>query len=84
MKVSDGGTPTRIIDRTFVEDGTRWIIDYKTATPASDLAAHATHYRAQLARYVDLFTDEGLPVRAAIFFAALGRLVEVPLATPSV
>ena len=84
VKVSDGGTPTRIIDRTFVEDGTRWIIDYKTATPASDLAAHATHYRAQLARYVDLFADEGLPVRAAIFFAALGRLVEVPLATPSV
>jgi hypothetical protein len=35
VKVSDGGTPTRIIDRTFVEDGTRWIIDYKTATPAA-------------------------------------------------
>ena len=48
-------------------DGTRWIIDYKTATPAGDLAAHAECYRAQLARYVDIFADEGLPVRAAIF-----------------
>lgn len=79
VKVSRGDTPipsTSIVDRTFVEDGVRWIIDYKTATPAGDLVAHAEHYREQLARYADLFADEGLPVRAGIFYAALGRLVQ--------
>ncbi len=85
VKVSRGGTPTSIVDRTFVEDGVRWIVDYKTGTPSGeDLGTVAGRYREQLARYVDLFADEGLPVRAAIFFAALGRLVEVPPAAPCV
>jgi len=77
VKVSDGGTPTSIVDRTFVEAGARWIVDYKTAKPAGDPAAHAEHYRDQLERYADLFRPDGLPVRAAIFYAALGRLVAV-------
>ena len=77
VKVSDGGTPTSIVDRTFIEAGTRWIVDYKTAMPAGDLAAHAEHYRDQLERYADLFRPDGLPIRAAIFYAALGRLVAV-------
>jgi ATP-dependent exoDNAse (exonuclease V) beta subunit len=79
VKVSRGGTPiptTSVIDRTFVEDGVRWIIDYKTATPAGDLVAHAEHYREQLVRYADLFRDEGLPIQCAIFYAALGHLVQ--------
>jgi ATP-dependent exoDNAse (exonuclease V) beta subunit len=76
-RVSHGDTPVQVVDRTFVEDGTRWIIDYKTARPEGDLAAHADGYRPQLERYAELFRDEGLPTRAAIFYAALGRLVEV-------
>ena len=77
MKVSPDGTPQSVVDRTFVEDGTRWIIDYKTARPEGDLAMHAEQYREQLERYADLFAADGLPVRCVIFYAALGRLVEL-------
>jgi hypothetical protein len=78
VKVSRGDTPVNIVDRTFVEDGVRWIIDYKTGTPSGDLAAHAEHHREQLERYADLFRDEGRPIRTCIFYVALGKLIEVP------
>jgi ATP-dependent exoDNAse (exonuclease V) beta subunit len=76
-RVSHGDTPLSVVDRTFVEAGTRWVIDYKTARPEGDLAGHAERYRPQLARYAELFADEGRPIRAAIFYAALGKLIEV-------
>lgn len=72
-----GCTPVQVVDRSFVEAGVRWIIDYKTARPEGDLAVHAESYRPQLERYAELFADEGMTIRAAIFYAALGRLVEV-------
>ena len=75
---SGGDTaPIRVVDRTFVADGVRWIIDYKTAQVAdpSRLAAHAERYRAQLAGYAALFADAGLPVRSAVLFVAHGVLV---------
>ena len=73
---------THIVDRSFVEDGQRWIIDYKTAQVAqaaddAALQAHAERYRPQLERYAGLFSGEGLPQRLAIFYAAHGRLVEL-------
>ncbi|MEZ0233210.1 MAG: UvrD-helicase domain-containing protein [Methylophilaceae bacterium] len=77
---------THIIDRTFVEDGQRWIIDYKSAAMAGmntenrdslRLDLLAEQYRPQLERYAALFKNEGLPVRKAIFFLSLGRLVEL-------
>ncbi|OIR07068.1 ATP-dependent helicase/nuclease subunit A [mine drainage metagenome] len=74
-------TSTHIVDRSFVEDGTRWIIDYKSARldgNDAELAAHAERYRPQLERYAALFADEGLPLKLAIFYAAIGRLVELP------
>jgi hypothetical protein len=76
-KVSPDGTPIQVVDRTFVEAGVRWVIDYKTAQPGGDLVAHAEGYREQLERYAALFADEGLTIRAAVFYAALGELVEV-------
>ena len=78
---------THIVDRSFVEGGSRWIIDYKTARVdggvddagiAAELVAHAERYRPQLTRYASLFADEGLPLRLAVFYAAIGRLVELP------
>jgi ATP-dependent exoDNAse (exonuclease V) beta subunit len=78
-KVSRGGTALNVVDRSFVEDGVRWIIDYKTARPEEDLATHAERYRPQLERYAELFRDEPQPIRAAIFYAALGILAEIPL-----
>jgi ATP-dependent exoDNAse (exonuclease V) beta subunit len=73
------GTKTQVIDRSFVDNGERWIVDYKTANVADEaaLAAHAENYRPQLERYARLYVGEGLPLRLAIFYVASGRLVEL-------
>ena len=79
----DGRILSNVIDRTFVENGERWLIDYKTAriepdAPESELVARAEIYRPQLERYATLFANEGLSIRMAIFFLAHGRMVELP------
>lgn len=66
-----------IIDRTFVEDGVRWVIDYKTAAVQGDLNLAAEAYRAQLETYAALFEAQGLPVKCAILFMHLGKLIEL-------
>ena len=72
-------TVNHVIDRTFVAEGTRWIIDYKTVRlPDSELAARAEEYRPQLERYAGLFSGDPLPLRMAIFFPLQGILVELP------
>ncbi|WP_334107359.1 UvrD-helicase domain-containing protein [Methylobacillus sp.] len=81
--VDDAGFRQQIVDRCFVEHGERWIIDYKsTRLPAdADMEAMrvaASAYAPQLAGYAALFADEGLPVRKAIYFMALGKLCELP------
>ena len=63
-----------------IEDGVRWIVDYKTADLGPDadtarLRAHAEGYRAQLAAYAELFAAEALPRRLAVFYVARGKLV---------
>ncbi|MBN8477251.1 MAG: DNA helicase, partial [Sulfuritalea sp.] len=77
---ADGTAQTRVVDRSFVEDGLRWIVDYKTAELGPDaddvrLAAHAEGYRAQLESYAALFAGEALPRRLAVFYAAHGKLI---------
>ncbi|AXS78920.1 exodeoxyribonuclease V subunit beta [Dechloromonas sp. HYN0024] len=67
-----------VIDRVFVVDGCRWIIDYKTVRGAdSELPQRAASHRGQLDRYASLFAGAGLPVRRAIFFPCQGCLVEL-------
>ena len=73
---------THVMDRTFIEDGQRWIVDYKSAwlgeaADTAALSAFAEQYRAQLERYAGLFVEEGVPVRKAVFFLAHGQLVEL-------
>jgi ATP-dependent helicase/nuclease subunit A len=73
---------THVMDRTFVEDGQRWIVDYKSAwlgegVGDAALKAFAEQYRVQLERYAGLFAEEELPVRKAVFFLAHARLVEL-------
>jgi ATP-dependent helicase/nuclease subunit A len=73
---------THIVDRTFVENDARWVIDYKSARVDSalvpdGLAKYAERYRPQLERYAGLFEGEGMPVRKAVFFLAHGKLVEL-------
>ena len=67
-----------IVDRTFVEDGERWVIDYKTGQHTGGdvkafIAAKRNEYSDQLERYASLFEQDGLPVRKAIYFVDLNR-----------
>ena len=73
-----------VIDRTFISDGARWIIDYKTlrimesdVPIEQQLKSKALIYKPQLERYADLFAKEGLPIRTAIFFPTHGTLTEI-------
>ena len=82
-KVGAGGTAeTRVVDRSFVDEGVRWIVDYKTADlgPQADearLQVHAERYRAQLESYAFLFAGEALPRRLAVFYVAHGKLISL-------
>jgi ATP-dependent exoDNAse (exonuclease V) beta subunit len=72
----------RVIDRTFIEAGTRWIVDYKTTrldANADDESVRnaAEQYRQQLTEYAALFADEGLPMKLAVYFLSIGRLIEL-------
>jgi ATP-dependent exoDNAse (exonuclease V) beta subunit len=79
MQASESGTKNHVIDRTFIEQGTRWIIDYKLGLgdEAASSAAAAEAHRPQLARYASLFADAGLPIKTAVLFLSTGRLVEL-------
>lgn len=69
------GGPARrsVIDRTFVADGTRWIIDFKTGRPEDDdldafLETEKERYQDQLEGYARLFEDQGLPIQLGLYF----------------
>ncbi len=79
----NGESVQQVIDRSFVADGSRWIIDYKTLLHGGDaddetaLRQRAESHRPQLLRYADLFRGEGLPIRTAIFYPCQGCLIEL-------
>ncbi|CAN4269419.1 RecB ATP-dependent exoDNAse (exonuclease V) beta subunit (contains helicase and exonuclease domains) [Methylophilaceae bacterium] len=79
MQASESGAKNHVIDRTFIEQGTRWIIDYKLGLvdEAETSAAAAEAHRPQLARYASLFADAGLPIKTAVLFLSTGRMVEL-------
>lgn len=71
-----------IVDRTFIVDNIRWIIDYKTMPLALDasqeaLISAAKTFRAQLESYAALFASEGIQVKCAVLFMYIGKLVLV-------
>ncbi len=79
--VIDGALQSFRFDRTFTDDGERWIIDFKSgpvggsAQSVDDLVAR---HQAQLDRYralAEQLYDQ--PVRTALYLTALPRLVEV-------
>jgi ATP-dependent exoDNAse (exonuclease V) beta subunit len=65
-----------VIDRYFLEAGTHWIIDYKSAVPLAGqsnegfLKAQAQAYQAQLSHYASLITQlhVGASVRCGLYF----------------
>lgn len=73
---------TQRLDLTFVEDGVRWIVDYKSTQLPQDISeaglqAVAERYRPQLEGYARLFEGEGLPVKTAVFFLSLATMVVI-------
>jgi ATP-dependent helicase/nuclease subunit A len=81
--VRGGHIVNAVIDRTFVADGTRWVVDFKTSPhEGGDLAAfldsEALRYEAQLKRYAHLARGLGPEqVRAGLYFPLLGAWREV-------
>ncbi len=81
--VLDGQPRNLVLDRTFVEEGVRWIIDYKTSTHGGGdlegfLKNEADRYREQLLRYRDaLAINETRPIRTALYFPLLDRFCEI-------
>ncbi|MDP3636757.1 MAG: UvrD-helicase domain-containing protein [Azonexus sp.] len=78
---AENAAVNHVIDRIFVAEGCRWIIDYKTVrVPDSALAQRAESFRPQLERYAALFKDDPRRLRMAIYFPLQGRLVELDVA----
>ena len=73
-----------IVDRTFVENGIRWIVDYKTSMIPDNrsipLYEKALDHQPQLIRYAELFERlEDRPIKAAIFFTDIAELIEIDI-----
>jgi len=83
MQLQESSIKNHVIDRTFIENGTRWIVDYKLTTldesadSAENLTLIAAQHRPQLERYASLFTTEELPIKKAVLFLSFGVLVEL-------
>lgn len=66
------------LDRTFVEEGVRWIIDYKTSRHDDDnkeqfLDDEMARYKAQLERYAQLMQGiDSRPIRLGLYYPAFG------------
>ena len=75
---------TSVIDRTFVDQGLRWIIDYKFSRPAADeseaqfIARQTNAYQGQLRHYANLYRSlQDNPVRCALYFPQIPMFIEV-------
>jgi ATP-dependent exoDNAse (exonuclease V) beta subunit len=67
-----------IIDRTFISEGVRWIIDYKSSEPSAGqnladfIVQEVAAYKAQLARYKACFAALGeTDIKTALYFPLL-------------
>lgn len=77
MQVEEVDVKNHVIDRTFIENGVRWIVDYKLTSSDEhlDLTETAMQHRPQLERYARLFIKEGLPIKKAVLFLSAGQLI---------
>lgn len=89
LTTASGNVKKLVVDRSFVDQqGTLWIIDYKTSRPleresqAAFLAREQQHYRRQLLDYKQLLSScyqHRYPVRTALYFTFYPYLHEVIL-----
>jgi ATP-dependent helicase/nuclease subunit A len=81
--VRGGQIVNAVIDRIFVADGVRWVVDFKTSPHEGGnleafLEGEARRYEGQLRRYAHLARALGPePVRAGLYFPLLGAWREV-------
>jgi ATP-dependent exoDNAse (exonuclease V) beta subunit len=72
-----GGEVVRgLVDRTFVDEGVRWIIDFKTSEHQGGkleefLDEQQRRYRDQMERYASILAPLGNPVRLGLYFPLL-------------
>jgi len=67
------------VDRTFIDDDVRWVIDYKTSSPdrgetlATFLERELEHYRQQVMSYVTLYSqlEPERRVKGGLYFPAV-------------
>jgi ATP-dependent exoDNAse (exonuclease V) beta subunit len=70
----DGQPRSMVLDRTFVDKGERWIIDYKTSSHSGGdlegfLQNEKDRYAKQMKRYRRaLAMTESRPIRLALYF----------------
>ncbi len=81
----NGEPKTAVIDRSFVDGGIRWIIDYKTAAPSVGqsgeqfLKQQVAQYQEQLQRYARLFEEPAtMPIKKALYFPLLQTIETIP------
>ncbi len=84
--VVDGQITSVVLDRVRIdEQGTHWIIDYKTSSHEGGdlrgfLLAEVDRYKPQLHKYVDLYRNfSNVEVRCALYFPLWQEFVEGPL-----
>ena len=88
--VVEGRVRRFVLDRTFVDGNTRWIIDYKTGmhtggAPDRFLDNEQARYRAQLERYGSVIQPmDSRPVRLGLYFPMLRGWREWPFEKTSV
>ena len=77
VDIVDGRLTQLRVDRTFIEAGERWIVDYKTGThegadPQAFLDAEVERYRPQMEAYAHaLARRDPRPIRVALYFPLL-------------
>jgi ATP-dependent exoDNAse (exonuclease V) beta subunit len=74
--VLDGEVVRGLVDRTFVDAGVRWIIDFKTSAHEGGrletfLDEQQRRYRDQMERYARILAPLGSPVRLGLYFPLL-------------
>lgn len=84
LDYDQGETRKHIIDRTFVDKGVRWIIDYKCTNPLQNeplqrfIAREKQTHAAQMQRYSKVFSKLGKePIKTALYFPAIAEFAEL-------
>jgi len=82
-QVIKGKPTTLVLDRTFIEAGTRWIVDYKTSQPndgqtADFLEKESQQHKAQLEAYAKALSQlDQRPIKTALYFPLIKEWVEL-------